>query len=212
MHPYRFLPAGALALGALLPLTLLDAAPAPARGAREAAPGPVEPGLAMFALDEPHAYALFRIQHLGTGWNYGRFNRMSAELRYDPEDPAAGSLSIEVRTDSVDTGNGKRDKHLRSPDFFNVRQFPVMRFQSRKVEQVGPGRLQVSGELTLHGVTRPLTVEVEITGQGEDPWGNYRVGFETRFTLNRLDFGMDFMADKLGHEVEVTVAFEAIRQ
>ncbi len=118
-----------------------------------------------------------------------------------------------IQTASVDTNHPKRDEHLRSPDFFNSKQFPVMRFVSRKLAYNTAGEpVRVEGDLELHGVTKPVTLAVTPVGAGNDPWGGYRAGYSVAATLKRSDFGMSFMPGGIGDDIAITLQIEAIKQ
>lgn len=164
-----------------------------------------------YEIDGSHSVAIFKITHLGIGNYYGRFNDISGTLTLDEGNPSANSVDITIKTASVDTYNEKRDKHINSPDFLNSKQFPVATFKSDSVKATKSG-FEVSGTLQLHGVKKPLTIQVDTVGMGNDPWGKYRAGFETRFTFKRSDFGMTYMLDGLSDEIELLVAIEAIKK
>ncbi len=164
-----------------------------------------------YKVDPVHSMTVFRIKHL-VSYSYGRFNDLSGTFNIDTETPAKSSVELEVKIESVDTFNEKRDQHLKSPDFFNAKQFPVITFKSKAVKKINEDTYEVTGDLSLHGVTRPLTLKVQQTGAGKDPWGGYRIGFETTFTLKRSEFGITFMPDVVGDEVRMTVSIEGIRQ
>jgi polyisoprenoid-binding protein YceI len=119
---------------------------------------------------------------------------------------------MQAETKNVDTAVEKRDTHLKSPDFFNTGEYPTVSFKSKSVKKLNEAVYEVSGDLTLLGKTRPITVEVNATGAGKDPWGNFRRGFETSFSINRSDFGMTFMMGGVSDEVNLTVSVEGIRQ
>ncbi len=181
------------------------AAPAPAASTLSEAAGSYE-------IDGVHSQAIFRILHLGVSYQYGRFNKISGALTIDGADPTKNSVSIEVAADSVFTANKKRDTHLKSPDFFDAKQFPTIIFKSTKVEAAGGDKYNVSGDLSMHGVTKPITIALDYVGFGKDPWGGFRVGFEGKASIKRSDFGITFMPEGLGDEVELTLAIEAIKK
>lgn len=160
-----------------------------------------------FKVDSGHSAVIFRVKHLGVSYCYGRFNEIGGSFSFD-----SGSLDIEIKTSSIDSNSENRDKHLKGPDFFNVKQFPVIKFTGKKFKKIGDDEFEVSGDLTLHGVTKPLTIQLERVGSGKDPWGGYRSGFETTFTIKRTDFGMKFMTGGLGDEIRVIVSIEGIRE
>ncbi|MDA1114813.1 MAG: YceI family protein [Planctomycetota bacterium] len=167
---------------------------------------------AAFKVDATHSWVLFKINHLGLGTAWGSFNDFSGNFVLDSEKTADSSVSMTIDAGSVDTNNKKRNDHLKGPDFFNAKEFPTITFTSSKVTGKGDN-FQVTGTLTLLGKEKEITVDVKMVGEGGDPWGNHRAGFEGSFTLDRTDFGMDFMKDGgLGSEVSVTLAFEGIRE
>jgi len=143
---------------------------------------------------------------------YGRFNEVTGTVILDPEDLAASRVDIQVKAESIDTHNADRDKHLKSPEFFDVEKYPLITFRSQACRKIGDNEYEVQGDLTLHGVTRPLTVTVVHTGAGPGMQGEYRVGFETTFTIKRSDFGMTTLIGPVADEVRITVSGEGIRQ
>ena len=170
--------------------------------------GAASPALAQnYELDPGHTSVYFKIKHLDVSYVFGRFNDVEGQYTLG-DDP---SFQFTVQTESVDTGNQKRDDHLRSPDFFNAKQFRTITFQSTSVSETDDG-YEVTGDLTLHGQTNEITVPLEKVGEGEDPWGGYRTGFATEFTIKRSDYGMDQMLEMVGDEVTLMISFEGKRQ
>jgi polyisoprenoid-binding protein YceI len=163
-----------------------------------------------FAVDKVHSTVLFRVKHMNTSYSYGRFNDVSGHFALDDKNPSQSAVDVAVKAETVDTGNAARDKHLRGPDFLNAVQFPEMRFKSTAVtaSTAGPGTFDVAGDLTLHGVTRPLTVRVIRTGAGKDPRGKVIQGLYADFAVKRSDFGMKGMVGPVGDEILVTVSLE----
>jgi polyisoprenoid-binding protein YceI len=166
-----------------------------------------------YQIDSVHSSVVFSISHQGVGVFWGRFNSLSGSYTFDPASPEAMTLQAEVKADSVDTNNDGRDKHLRSPDFFNATEFPVIRFTSTKVELKSAGLFTLSGDLSLHGVTRPIQAEMKLIG-AKDTGRGVKSGFETMFTIKRSDFGMTtYVAEGgLGDEVKIVVAFEGVKR
>ncbi len=160
-----------------------------------------------YKLDPSHAAVVFKITHLGLSYTFGWFNEVSGSFTTG-DDPA---FEFTVKTASVNTNFPKRDEHLRNPDFFNAKQFPVITFKSTGVKKDGD-ILHVTGDMTLHGVTRSITVNLKKMGEADDPWGNHRAGYATKFTIKRSDYGMDKMLELVGDEVTLMVSFEGIRQ
>jgi len=162
-----------------------------------------------YSIDAAHSFVIFRINHLGISAAYGRFDAFSGTFKLDGGTPSA--LTFELDAESVDSGNADRDKHLKSPDFFNAKQFPVIQFTSREIKAHGD-HFEVSGDLTMLGVTKPLSFMVKHTGEGKDPWGNFRTGWHGEFTVKRSDFGMSYMLEGLGDEVTLLVSIEGIKK
>jgi polyisoprenoid-binding protein YceI len=156
-------------------------------------------------VDTVHSSVLFRIKHLNTSWTWGRFNDVKGSLVLDG---AAPKVDVTVTVDSVDTGNAKRDEHLEGPDFFGAKQFPTIAFQGTKVTKVDDTHYDVAGELTLHGVTKPLTVRLEKSGSGRTPMTGPIVGYAAEFKIKRSDYEMKTMVGPIGDEVLVIVALE----
>jgi polyisoprenoid-binding protein YceI len=167
---------------------------------------------ATYEIDSVHSAALFSVTHLGVGTAWGRFNAISGSFVHDAENPAGSRIEVTIDAESVDTANAKRDQHLRSPDFFDVKQFPEITFKSTKVEPIAAGDLEVTGELTFHGVTKTITVRADHVGEGKDPWGNYRKGYDVHFTFRRSDHGVTYMSGGLSDDVKVHFSIEGVRK
>ena len=165
-----------------------------------------------YKLDSTHSYIVFRILHLGVGYSFGSFKGPEGKMVFDDNSPGNSRVEIEVPAVNVNTLVAKRDKHIKSADFLNAAKFPVIAFKSRSVKKRGNDKYEINGDLMLLGKKKPLTVTAVLTGAGDDPYGNYRVGYETTFTVKRSDFGMDFMMGGLSDEVQLTVSVEGIRQ
>jgi polyisoprenoid-binding protein YceI len=165
-----------------------------------------------YEVDTVHSYILFKIKHLDIGYSYGRFNGATGQLSWDDANDSIAAVAVQVNAKDVDTDVAKRDEHLRSADFFNFEKFTTIGFQSTRVQKLAADSFEISGDLTLLGQTRPVTVAARQTGAGQDPWGKFRRGFETEFTIKRSDWGMDFMLEGLSDAVTLTVSIEVIRQ
>jgi polyisoprenoid-binding protein YceI len=142
-----------------------------------------------YAIDTTHSDISFTVRHMMFAKVRGHFNTWNATLSYDAGDPSKTSVQVEIDVASIDTREEKRDGHLRSDDFFSAEKFPKMTFKSKSVERAGSG-YKVAGDLTIRDVTRPITLDVEATGGGKDPWGNQRLGFTAKATINRTDWGL----------------------
>jgi len=164
-----------------------------------------------YQIDPVHSSLVFRVKHMDTAYVYGMFTSMKGTVVVDEANPARSSINIEVDANSVYTHNEQRDNHLRGPDFFNTRQFPTITFKSTQVRRINANTVQVRGDLTIRGVTRPITASVTLTGKGKNPQGKDIIGFETRFTIRRSEFGIRYGLPGLGNEVQVTLSIEAAR-
>lgn len=164
-----------------------------------------------YQIDSVHTQVLFRVEHFGVSYQYGRFNKVTGSFSIDKQLDNS-KVDIEIAANSVFTADKKRDLHLKSPDFFDAKQFPKITFESKSIEQTGDKTYQVTGELSLRGVDKPVSIELEHIGSGDDPYGNFRTGFEGRFEIKRSDFGMTYMLDGLGDQVTLILAVEAIRK
>jgi polyisoprenoid-binding protein YceI len=165
-----------------------------------------------YNLDPGHTSIVFRVKHLGIAYVFGRFNGPTGSFVFDESSPSKSAIEMQAEAKNIDTAVEKRDNHLKSPDFFNAEEFPLVSFKSNSVKKLSESTYEVSGDLTLLGKTRPITVEVHATGAGKDPWGNFRRGFETSFSIKRSEFGMGFMMGGVSDEVNLTVSVEGIRK
>ena len=164
-----------------------------------------------YDIDTAHSFVEFRIKHLGYSWLYGRFNRFSGHFSYDADNPQASAISVSIDPASVDTNHAERDKHLRGTDFLDVTKYPDATFESTKYTgDAKSGTLE--GMLTLHGVTRPISIQLEKLGEGSDPWGGYRAGFIGTTTLTRRDFGISYNLGPASETMELELGIEGIRK
>lgn len=159
-----------------------------------------------------HAFIQFRIKHLGYSWLYGRFNEFGGTFTYDPDDTSASQAQVEIKTASLDSNHAERDKHLRGSDFLDVTKYPTATFRSTSYKETGFNKGVLEGELTLKGITKPVKIEVERIGNGPDPWGGYRRGFEGRTEFALKDFGIDYNLGPASRTVEMMLTVEGIRQ
>jgi polyisoprenoid-binding protein YceI len=169
-------------------------------------------GTYAFDNKDTHQFITFKISHLGYSWLYGRFNEFDGRFVYDAENPENSSVTVTVDTASVDTNHGERDNHLRSEDFLYVSEFPEATFKSTEVILGEDGEADIVGDLTLRGVTREVTLDAEMVGHGEDPWGGYRMGFEAETELRLKDFGIPMDLGPASETVELEISVEGIRQ
>ncbi|MGF1872674.1 YceI family protein [Photobacterium indicum] len=157
-----------------------------------------------------HASINVKIKHLGYSYIKGRFNTFDGTFSYDPKDIAASKVSVNVDTTSFDTNHAERDKHVRSGDFLDVKKYATASFTSTKVTDKGNGELAITGDLTLHGETKPITIDAQFIGEGEDPWGGYRAGFAGTTRIELEDFGVPVMGESSYADLELHV--EGVRQ
>lgn len=158
-----------------------------------------------YEIDADHSMVIFRVKHSDITYNYGRFNEFTGEITMDA-DVSKSTVEFEVKSASIDTGNKKRDQHLRSPDFFGAKQFPVITFKSTKVamKEGKEDVLEVTGDLELLGVKKSITVDVEITGRGDAV-----IGFQSIFTIKRSEFGMTYGIGAVSDDIRLIVTIEA---
>ncbi|HJR53967.1 MAG TPA: YceI family protein [Gemmatimonadota bacterium] len=170
----------------------LSASPAAAQSA--AAPGgsvsALPAGLVEYEVDPAHTQVLFKVRHMGISTVTGRFNRFAATFAYDPADPAASWLTATIDAASIDTENERRDNHLRSADFFAADSYPTLTFQSTRVGPAGEGRLEVQGNLSIRGVTRPVVLDVALEGATVGQGGRPMTGWTAETTIDRTEYGL----------------------
>lgn len=157
-----------------------------------------------------HAAVNFKFKHLGYSVLAGTFKEFDGSFTWDKSDPSASKINVLIQTASLDSNHAERDKHIRDPRFLNVKEYPTAKFVSTKVVDKGNGKLDIHGDLTLHGTTKPIVLDATTIGEGSDPWGGYRAGFEAYVTLNTKDFGMSTF--KPLHQVEMELYIEGIRK
>ncbi|HTC46894.1 MAG TPA: YceI family protein [Candidatus Aquilonibacter sp.] len=163
-------------------------------------------------LDPPHSSAQFSVRHLGVSTVRGAFTKVSGTVQYDPAHPARTSIQATIQSASVDTRVDMRDNDLRSPNFLDVQKYPTITFQSKKVEAEGAGKLKVTGDITIHGVTKEAVLDVDGPSEAmKDPWGNLRMGASATTKVNRKDFGVNGAPGVVGDEITITLDIEMIR-
>lgn len=171
-----------------------------------------------YEVDLAHSSATFKIKHLGISTVTGRFDKFSGTVSLDPADPKTLKTTATIDVASIDTDNDKRDEHLRKPDFFDAAKFPQITFVSNGVKETGKNKYAISGDLTLHGVTKPVVLDAEFGGALKDPWGGERVAFTASTVINRLDYGvgpeqkLETGGLMLGNEVRIEIEIEAIKK
>lgn len=174
--------------------------------------------MAKWAVDSTHSSIDFTIKHMMIAKVKGAFHTFEANIEADPADLTTANIQFNVDLASIDTRNEDRDNHLRTADFFDVENNPKMVFRSTRIVKKGEDEYDVTGDLTLHGVTRPETFSVTFEGAGKDPWGNEKVGFSAQGTVKRSDFGLTYNAlletggVLIGDDVKVSIEIEAAKQ
>ena len=170
-----------------------------------------------YSIDPSHTNMGFSVRHFFSKVP-GHFNKFEGTITYDTQDIAKSSVNVSIDAASIDTEEPKRDAHLKSPDFFDAEKFPKITFVSSKVTPAGPNKLKVDGTLTIRGVSKPVTLDVDLLGTGPDGWGGVRSGFEARTKINRQDYGVAWNkvveggGTVLSDEVDIVLNVEAIRQ
>ncbi|MAR89267.1 MAG: hypothetical protein CML06_00090 [Pseudomonadales bacterium] len=194
VKPYAIVSAGLLAL--------LLAASLPARAAET------------YVMDTKgsHAFIQFKIQHLGFSWLLGRFNDFEGQFVLDEDNPEHSSTKVTIDVASVDSNHAERDKHLRGKDFFQVDKFPEASFVSTKIEKTGEETAKITGDFTLKGVTKPITLDAKYVGGGKDPWGGFRQGFEATTQIRLKDFNIDYNLGPAAEVADIYISVEGIRQ
>lgn len=169
---------------------------------------------ARYVIDTKGAHAIiqFKIPHLGYSMLLGRFNAFTGEFTYDENNPDDAKVTVDVDVTSIDSNHAERDKHLRDKDFLAVEKYASARFESTGFKELGEQKAEMTGNLTLRGVTKPITIAVNHIGHGPDPWGGYRRGFEGTTQLKLADFGIDYDLGPASREVEIYLSIEGIRQ
>lgn len=168
-------------------------------------------------IDTSHSGAHFTVRHMVVSKVRGAFSRWQGTLAFDEQNPEASKVSVQIEAASIDTREGKRDAHLRSADFFDVAQYPTLSFESTKVEKVEGNTYRVTGDLTIHGITKQVVLDADYLGAGKDPWGNDRVGFEASTSINRKDFGLSWNQALeaggvlVGDKIEISLDVEAVK-
>jgi polyisoprenoid-binding protein YceI len=173
---------------------------------------------AKWTVDTTHSGIDFTIRHMMIAKVKGTFHQFEAQIEADPADLTSADVKIEIDLNSIDTRNTDRDNHVRSADFFDVEQFPKLTFQSTSIARTGDGEYALTGDVTLHGVTRSEIFHASFEGSGKDPWGNEKIGFSGSGVLKRSDYGLTYNAALetggvlIGDEVKFSVEIEASKQ
>jgi len=159
-----------------------------------------------------HASIQFKISHLGYSWLWGRFNDFNGSFSYDKNKPETSTIEVNINPGSVDSNHAERDKHLRGKKFLDVEKYPQAKFVSTSFTQNEDGTGILKGDFTLHGVTKPITINVMYIGEGKDPWGGYRIGFEGTSKIALADFGIIKNLGPASKELDLIFAIEGVRK
>jgi polyisoprenoid-binding protein YceI len=163
-------------------------------------------------IDPNHTSAQFSVRHLGVSTVRGAFMKVTGTAKHDPADPTKDSLDISIDATSVDTRVQMRDNDLRSGNFLDVEKFPTITFRSKQVKAAGVGKLQITGDLSIHGVTKEVVLDVDgPSAQIKDPWGNQRIGASASTKITRQDFGVNGLPGVVGDEITITIDAELIQ-
>jgi polyisoprenoid-binding protein YceI len=169
-----------------------------------------------YTIDTQHSDVGFSVRHMVFAKVRGHFTKWTAELAFDPADPAKSSVNVDIDVASIDTREPQRDGHLKSPDFLDAEKYPKLTYKSTKVEKAGDKKYAVTGGLTIHGVTKPVKLDVEELGGGKDPWGNQRVAFSAKARIDRGEFGLKWNQALetggvlVGEHIDIEIDVEAI--
>lgn len=172
--------------------------------------------LASYSIDSVHSSVNFAVRHMVVAKTRGQFKKFSGTFAFDPADLANSHVSVTIDAASIDTGDAQRDGHLRAADFLDVENHKEITFKSKRIEGSG-SELRVVGDLTIRGVSREVTLDVEHHGGGKDPWGNERIGFSAKTAINRKDFGLTWNQTLetggllVGEKVEIEIDVEGIK-
>jgi len=158
-----------------------------------------------------HAFVQFKIKHLGYSWLLGEFNTFDGNFAYDAKAPNQAKINIEIDTKSLDSNHAERDKHLKGNDFLNVKKFPKANFVSKDIKFSDDTNAIVTGDFTLKGVTKTISFPISKIGEGQDPWGGYRVGFTGTTSLKLTDYGIDYNLGPASTHVEMALHIEGVK-
>ena len=163
-------------------------------------------------IDPNHTSAQFAVKHLAVSTVRGAFMKVSGSAQYDPTDPSKDSVDITIDASSVDTRVQMRDNDLRSPNFLDVQKYPTITFKSKQTKAAGEGKLQMVGDLTIHGMTKEVVLDVDgPSAPIKDPWGNQRIGASASTKVNRKDFGVNGLPAVVGDDINITIDTELIQ-
>lgn len=165
-----------------------------------------------YVVDKGHSALLFKIKHLGVSYTHGRFNDFSGSFVVDDENLKNAKIELDIDASSIDSNDVKRDEHLRGKEYFNVEKHPSISFESTGITMPEKGVYRVTGNFTLLGVTKEVTFRMKKIGEGPDPWGGHRIGYEGQLVIKRSEYGMTAMLKGIGDNVYITLGVEGIRK
>ncbi len=167
----------------------------------------------LYKIDPAHTAIIFKVNHLGFSNTYGMFPDVEGSFTLDEAKPEKSSVELKINVEALSTHNEKRDQHLKGPDFFGAKTNKWITFKSTSVKPDGKNKFKVSGDMTLNGVTKPVTFEMTRNRTGQDPWGGIRTGFDGALKLKRSDYKMNFMQGEnaIGDDVEIMISSEGIK-
>lgn len=167
-----------------------------------------------YVIDPGHTHVGFQISHFGFSETYGVFKNVSGTMNLDEADPAKSTVEVTIDAASIDTAHEKRDEHLKGKEFFDVAAYPSITYKSTRVEVTGKDTAILTGDLTMHGVTKPVSLVVKLNKAAESPMmkGRYVAGFSALGKLKRSDFGISTYAPMIGDEVAIAISTEAVRE
>lgn len=173
---------------------------------------------AQYSIDPAHSAVVFKVKHLSISTVTGRFEKFSGTFDFDGQNIKTGKAEAVITAASINTDVSKRDDHLRSADFFDAEKYPELKFVSKGIKDVKKNKFKVLGDLTMHGVTKPVVLDAEFGGEVKDPWGNMRAGFNATTKINRKDFGLTYNKALeaggllVGEEVSIILEIEGIKK
>lgn len=169
-------------------------------------------------IDNSHSQITFSVRHMMISNVHGRFENFTGSVNFDPQNPTASSVNVEIDADSINTRDAQRDGHLKSPDFLNAAEFPTLSFKSNRVEQIDDSHGRIYGDLTIRGVTRPVVLDTEYAGTSKSPWGTTSAGFSASTRISRKDWGLEWNVALetggwlVGDAVNVNIELEIVEQ
>jgi polyisoprenoid-binding protein YceI len=178
---------------------------------------PASTALTTWTIDPAHSHVEFAVRHLMISTVKGRFGVVTGTVKTDEADPAKGEVDVTIDAASIDTREAQRDAHLKSADFFDVERFPVISFRGSRISDVSGDRFTLTGDLSIHGVTREVTLDVTSEGRGKDPWGGERAGFSATTKIKRSEFGLTWNqvletgGIAVGDEIKIALDIEAVK-